>query len=203
MDENEPGEITRLLQGWREGDPEAFNRLIPVAYTQLHQIALGLMRRERSENTLQPTALVNELYMRLLRQRKVMWKDRKHFFTFTARLMRNILIDHARARHAQRRGGTERIELAISPDLSWIGSSDAELLDLDLALNRLEGIDARKAHLVELRFFLSCTTEEACEILGVSHATAERELKFVRGWLYRELRQGTAPAEQQAHGTES
>ena len=203
MGGEEAGEVTRLLRSWRDGDPEAFNQLIPVVYDQLHQIALALMRGESSENTLQPTALLNELYMRLVRQRKVVWKDRGHFFSFAARLMRNILIDHARARHAQRRGGAERIDLAISPDLAWIGSSDAELLDLDLALNRLEELDPRKARLVELRFFLSCTTEEACKILSVSHATAEREMKFVRGWLYRELRQGAAPVQQQEHGTGS
>jgi RNA polymerase sigma factor (TIGR02999 family) len=203
MNGDEPGEITGLLQSWREGDPEAFNQLIPVVYDQLHRIALGLMRHERSENTLQPTALLNELYMRLLRQRKVMWNDREHFFSFAARLMRNILIDHARARHAQRRGGTERIDLAVAADLSWIGSTDVELLDLDLALNRLEELDSRKARLVELRFFLSCTTQEACKILRVLHATAERELKFARGWLYRELRHGTAPVGCQEYGTGS
>ena len=203
MDVDEPGEITRLLQSWREGTPEAFNELIPVAYSQLHRIALGLMRGERNQNTLQPTALVNELYLRLLHQRQVTWKDRKHFFTFAARLMRNILIDHARARHAQRRGGPEQIRLEISPDLSWIGSSDEQLLDLDLALNRLEEIDERKAHLVELRFFLSCTAEEAGKILGISHATVERELKFARGWLYRELRHGPAQPQPELHGAES
>ena len=101
---NDPGEVTRLLESWRAGNPEAFNALIPLVYDQLHRIALGLMRRERTDHTLQPTALLNELYMRLLHQRKVTWHDRAHFFTFTARLMRNILTDHARGHLAQRRG---------------------------------------------------------------------------------------------------
>ncbi len=181
------GEVTRLLQSWREGDRDAFEQLIPVVYDQLHRIALGLMRRERNDHTLQPTALLNELYMRLLNQRKVGWNDREHFFTFTARLMRNILMDHARARMAQRRGGPERIFLTLPEDMAWIGATDEELLDLHCALDRLEEIDPRKARLLELKFFLSFTTEEACDIMGLSHATAERDLKFAKSWLYREL----------------
>lgn len=184
----EQGEVTRLLESWRKGDPGAFDQLIPVVYDQLHRIALGLMRRERTDHTLQPTALLNELYIRLLNQRKLEWKDRQHFFTFAARLMRNMLMDHARGRLAQRRGGTEKIELPLSDDLVWIGSSDEELLDLNRALDRLEEFDPRKARMIELRFFLSLTIEEACEVIGISHATAERELRFARGWLYRELR---------------
>jgi RNA polymerase sigma factor (TIGR02999 family) len=184
----EHGEVTRLLESWRKGDPGALDRLIPVVYDQLHRIALGLMRRERTDHTLQPTALLNELYIRLLKQRKLEWNDRQHFFTFAAHLMRNMLMDHARGRLAQRRGGSDRIELPLSDDLVWIGSSDEELLDLNRALDRLEELDPRKARLIELRFFLSLTIEEACEVLGISHATAERELKFARGWLYKELR---------------
>jgi len=186
--DSDPGEVTRLLESWREGDPEAFDRLIPLVYDQLHRIALSLMRRERTDHTLQPTALLNELYMRLVNQRQANWNDRQHFFTFTARLMRNILVDHARGRLAQRRGGEDRIHLALSADLAWVGSTDEELLDLNRALERLEKIDARKARLIELRFFLSLTTEEACDALAISHATAERDLKFARSWLYRELR---------------
>jgi RNA polymerase sigma factor (TIGR02999 family) len=192
------GEVTLLLESWRAGDPEAFNSLIPLVYDQLHRIALGLMRRERTDHTLQPTALLNELYMRLLHQRKVTWNDRAHFFTFTARVMRNILTDHARAHLAQRRGGG--FDLTVSPDLAWIGSSAEELLDLNSALERLHEIDPRKARLLELRFFLSFTTMEACELLNISHATAERELKFARAWLYRALRGKARPEEDRHHG---
>jgi RNA polymerase sigma factor (TIGR02999 family) len=197
---DEPGEVTRLLQSWREGDPEAFSRLVPLVYDHLHRIALGLMRRERSDHTLQPTALVNELYLKLIQQRQMTCNDREHFYTFTARLMRNILIDHARTRMAQRRGGEDRLDLPLPPDLVWIGSSDEELLDLNRALDRLEEIDARKARLIELRFFLSFTTEEACDALNVSHATVERDLKFARSWLYRELRGGEPQAASDAGG---
>ena len=186
----DPGEVTRLLESWRGGDPQAFDRLVPLVYEQLHRIALGIMRRERSDHTLQPTALLNEVYMRLLQQRQVDWNDRGHFFTFTARLMRNMLIDHARSRSAQRRGGPERVALEVSADLAWIGTTDDNLLDLNRALERLEALDPRKARIVELRFFLSCTTEEVCEILGISHATVERELRMAKGWLYRELKGG-------------
>ncbi|MBZ5723534.1 MAG: sigma-70 family RNA polymerase sigma factor [Acidobacteriia bacterium] len=199
--QDDPGEVTLLLEGWRKGDPEAFNSLIPLVYDQLHRIALGLMRRERTDHTLQPTALLNELYMRLLHQRKVTWNDRAHFFTFTALVMRNILTDHARAHLAQRRGGG--FDLTVSSDLAWIGSSAEELLDLNTALERLQEIDPRKARLLELRFFLSFTTEEACELLNISHATAERELKFARAWLFRELRGGAHAAQGRHHGTGS
>jgi RNA polymerase sigma factor (TIGR02999 family) len=187
MGENEaPGEVTRLLQHWREGDPEAFERLIPVVYDQLHRIAIGLMRRERTDHTLQPTALLNEVYVRLVRQQKIRWSDREHFFTFTARVMRNVLIDHARARDAQRRGGPER-DRPITVDLPWVGSDPESILDLMRALDRLEAIDARKARIIELRVLLSFTIEETAELMKISHASVERDLRFARGWLYREL----------------
>jgi RNA polymerase sigma factor (TIGR02999 family) len=118
--------------------------------------------------------------------------DRQHFFTFTARLMRNILTGHARAHLQCRGGGVETLQLPPSPYLPWMGTSDDDILDLNRALDRLEEIDPRKARLVELRFFLSCTTEEACDILDISHATAERDLRFARAWLYQTLRGGAA-----------
>lgn len=188
-----PGEVTQLLQSWKSGDSINLERLMPLVYKDLHRIAVGLMRRERSDHTLQPTALLNELYMRLSRQRKLSCEDRHHFFVFAARLMRNILTDHARARMAQCRGGGERHQLPPSPFLPWMGTSDEDLLDLNRALDRLESQDPRKVRLLELRFYLSCTTQEACEILEISHATAERELRFARAWLFSTLR-GNSPA---------
>ncbi len=182
----ERGEITILLENWRQGDPDAFQRLIPVVYDQLHRIALGLMRRERDNHTLQPTALLNELYMRLVKQQKVHWGDRQHFFTFTARLMRNILVDHARTRSSQRRGGNVR-DLPLTPDLPWLGSDPESTLDLMRALDRLESSDPRKVRIVEFRVLLSFTIAETAELLGISHASVERDLRFARGWLYREL----------------
>jgi RNA polymerase sigma factor (TIGR02999 family) len=181
------GEVTRMLEKWREGDPEVLENLIPLVYGQLHRIAKGYMRREREDHTLQPTALVNEVYMRLLNQRKISWLDRGHFFTFAARMMRNILKDHARAHMADRRGGPGAIRLPLTDDVAWVGSSSAEILDLNRALDRLEELDSRKAHLVELRFFLALTMEETAEVLSISLATAERDLKFSRSWLFHEL----------------
>ena len=199
MSRESPGDVTQLLLSWEAGDSVNLERLMPLVYSDLHRIAVGLMRRERCDHTLQPTALLNELYMRLLRQRKMSCEDRHHFFVFAARLMRNILTDHARARMTQCRGGGDRHDLPPSPFLTWIGTSDADLLDLNRALDRLETQDPRKARLLELRFYLSCTTEEACEILDISHATAERELRFARAWLFSTLR-GIDPAGPRAVG---
>jgi RNA polymerase sigma factor (TIGR02999 family) len=181
------GEVTRLLERWRQGDKEVLEDLIPLVYAQLHRIAQSYMRRERDDHTLQPTALVNEVYMRLLNQRKITWHDRSHFYTFAARMMRNILKDHARAHLADRRGGVGAIRLPLSEEIAWVGSSSADLLDLNRALDRLEQLDQRKAHLVELRFFLALTMEETAEVLSISLATAERDLKFSRSWLFSEL----------------
>jgi RNA polymerase sigma factor (TIGR02999 family) len=131
--------------------------------------------------------------MRLVQQQQVSWEDRSHFFAFAARLMRNILTDHARAHLAERRGGQDRIRIELTDDLAWIGSGDEEIIDLYQALERLEALDPRKARVVELRYFLSFTTQEAAESLNLSLATVERDLQFARGWLYRELR-GSGPA---------
>ena len=181
------GEVTVMLERWRNGDPEVLENLIPLVYGQLHRIAKGYMRHEREDHTLQPTALVNEVYMRLLNQRKITWNDRGHFFTFAARMMRNILKDHARAHIAERRGGAGAIRLPLSDEVAWVGSSSEEILDLNRALDKLELLDQRKAHLVELRFFLALTMEETAEVLSISLATAERDLKFSRSWLFNEL----------------
>jgi RNA polymerase sigma factor (TIGR02999 family) len=187
---NTEGEVTQLLGRWREGDPDVLERLMPLVYAQLHRIAQGYMRREREDHTLQPTALVNEVYMRLINQRKITWHDRGHFFTFAARMMRNILKDHARAHLADRRGGKQAIRLPISEDIAWVGTSYADILDLNRAIDRLELLDKRKAHLLELRFFLALTMEETAEVLSISLATAERDLKFSRSWLLHELKHG-------------
>jgi RNA polymerase sigma factor (TIGR02999 family) len=182
------GEITLLLDRWRSGDPAAFDSLVPVVYNDLRRLAQSMMRRERSDHTLQATALLNETYMRLVKQRKVALEDRSHFYAFAARLMRNILTDHARAHLAERRGGREQIKIELTDDLAWIGTSDAQILDLYRALERLEALDARKARAVDLRYFFAFTTAEVADALEISLATAERDLQFARGWLFRELR---------------
>ncbi|MEO6923176.1 MAG: sigma-70 family RNA polymerase sigma factor [Bryocella sp.] len=181
------GEITLLLERWRGGDVEVLGSLAPLVYEQLHAIAKGYMRHERDDHTLQPTALVSEVFLRLLNQRKVVWNDRVHFYVFAARIMRNILKDHARAHLAERRGGKNSVRLPLSDELAWVGTSPEDIIDLNRALDRLEKIDARKAQIVELRFFLALNMEEAAEVLDLSLATVERDLKFARSWLYQEL----------------
>lgn len=184
-----------LLDRWRGGDAAAFDVLVPVVFDDLRKMARNMMRRERADHTLQATALLNETYMRLMRQQKVTWEDRSHFFAFAARLMRNILTDHARARLAERRGGQDHIQIELSEDLAWIGSGDEQIIDLHRALEKLEVLDARKARVVELRYFLSFTTQETAEALHLSLATVERDLQFARSWLYRELRGDAAAHE--------
>lgn len=166
---------------------------MPLVYNELRNIAAGLMRRERGDHTLQPTALLHELYFRLVQQRGTSdWGDRAHFFTFAAKLMRMILVDYARAHGAQRRGG-DFMKLPLSDDLSWLGQRESDIIDLDRALEKLERLDPRKARIVELRFFIACSMEEIAENLKISKATVDRDLKFIRGWIYRELR-GKPPA---------
>lgn len=188
MQDDSRGEITILLGRWHAGDSAAFDALVPAVYADLRRLAVGMMRRERSDHTLQATALLNETYLRLMREQRVSWEDRSHFFAFCARLMRNILTDHARAHLAGRRGGPNRVQIELTDNLAWIGSGSKEILDLHRVLERLEELDSRKARVVEMRYFLGFTTAEAAEALNLSPATAERDLQFARGWLYRELR---------------
>ena len=181
------GAITRLLHEWKDGSPEALEQLVPLVYPDLRRIAYSCLRRERPGHTLQATGLVHELYLRLCNQREANWADRAHFFTFTAKIMRMILIDHARRNQREKRGGhSERVPL--SDQLPWFDLNGPEYIDLDSALDELEKIDKRKAQMVELCHLLGCTTQESAEILRISPATAERDLKFARGWLYRRLR---------------
>src|SRR3981081_784087 len=162
MSELNPGEITQLLHEWKGGNREAFDRLMPLVYSELRNIATGLMRRERGGHTLQPTALLHELYFRLAQQRQVAIGDRSHFYTFAAKLMRMILVDHARARNADRRGGAQ-MRVPISAELPWLGETDSDTLDLNRALDRLEQLDPRKTRILELRFFLCFTVDEIAE----------------------------------------
>lgn len=181
------GEITTLLREWQVGAPEAFEQLVKTAYPSLRSIAEAYLRHERPGHTLQATALVNELYLKLVHQRKPEWKDRAHFFTFAAKLMRMILIDHSRANKARKRGG-DSIRVPLTPELPWLEANEEGLLDLEQALQELERLDAKKVRIIELRFFLGATAEETAETLGISKATVDREMKFVRSWLAARLR---------------
>jgi RNA polymerase sigma factor (TIGR02999 family) len=183
------GEITLLLAKWKDGEPSAFEELMPLVYPHLREVAGAYVRRERNPDVLQGTVLVHELYLRLLNQRKVDWEDRRHFYTFAARVMRMILIDHAREMRAQARGGGQE-RIPLSDDLAWIDIGSAEMLDLNRALDELGMLDAGKVQLVELRYFLGCTAEETADLLHVSKATVDRDLKFIRSWLYRRIRPG-------------
>ena len=180
------GEITLLLAKWREGEPSAFDQLMPLVYPHLRQVAAAYIRRERNPDVLQATALVHELYLRLMDHKKAAWEDRCHFYTFAARVMRRILIDLARSNQAQMRGaGMPHIPL--SEDISWVNAGGTDMLELNRALDELQVLDGKKVQLVELRYFLGCTSEETASLLGVSKATADREMKFVRSWLFHRM----------------
>lgn len=179
-------EITILLQRWAEGDRNAGEQAIDRVYAELRRLAAHYLRQERASHTLQPTALVHEIYLRL-EGKDIRWADRKHFFVVAAGQMRRILVDHARARQAEKRGGAEiRVPLrdADRPELP----RDADLLALDEALESLKELDARAAAAVELRFFGGFSEPEAASILDISVATLKRDWEFARAWLLRRLR---------------
>ena len=178
--------VTRLLADVRLGRRDALDRLLPIVHDELRRIASAYMRRERADHTLQPTALVNEAYLRLVDQREIVWQDRAHFVGVAARLMRQILVDHARARAAAKRaGGADRVPLDETVLVE--AERPVDLLALDEALERLAAMDPALARVVELRYFGGLTTREAAEATGVSTATVEREWATARGWLRREL----------------
>lgn len=179
------GEVTRLLLDWSGGDQVALDRLIPHVHAELHRLARAHMRRERPGHTLQTTALINEAYMRLVGQ-DVPWQSRAHFFGIASRLMRQILVDHARAQNYQKRGGGLQ-QVSLAEAAGAVGGRAAELVALDDALNGLAALDEQQARVVELRFFGGLTIEETAEVLGISHATVERDWRAARAWLRREM----------------
>ena len=184
-----PRDLTRLLGAIREGDRTALEQLIPVVYDELRELAAHYIRRERPDHTLQPTALVHEAYMRLaghVEQYGADWRDRAHFFGVAARVMRQVLVDHARAHQAVKRGaGHTRVTL--SEELRIAEEETVDLLALDVALTRLASLDTEQARLVELRFFAGLTVEETAEVVGRSPTTVKREWRVARAWLHREL----------------
>jgi RNA polymerase sigma factor (TIGR02999 family) len=181
-----PQDVTQMLAEWRNGDPGAFDRLMPVIYGELRRLAHNYMKRQPPGHTLQTSALVNEAYLRLAGQREVDWQNRAHFFAIAARIMRSLLIDHLRSRRfAKRGGGARRVsldEVALISD-----QRSEELLALDQALTGLSAIDERKARIVELRYFSGLSVEETAEVMGLSAITIKREWLKAKAWLYREL----------------
>jgi RNA polymerase sigma factor (TIGR02999 family) len=189
-DQLEHGEITELLQGWSQGDADAFERVLPMVYDELHRIAARHLAGERSTISLQATALVNELCVRLLGWDAVTWQNRSHFFGVSARMMRRVLVDIARRRHADRRGGPDAIRVPLDSVDPAASEPGADLLAVDAALEMLARVDARKAQVVELRFFGGLSVEETARALGVSPRTVHSDWTFARAWLYRTLNPG-------------
>jgi RNA polymerase sigma-70 factor, ECF subfamily len=178
--------VTDLLQAWSQGNEAALEQLIPIVHLELRRLARRQMRRERDGHTLQTTALVNEVYLRLVDLSRVRWQDRTHFFAMSARLMRRVLVDHARSRLYQKRGGGA-VRVTLTPDLSLTTSRGTDLVALDDALTALAARDARKSRVVELRFFGGLSVAETAETLGVSEETVIRDWRLAKAWLHKEL----------------
>jgi RNA polymerase sigma factor (TIGR02999 family) len=178
--------ITHLLKEWSDGDQRALDRLTPLVYEELRHQAARYLRRERPGHTLQTTALINEAYLRLIDAKDVRWQSRAHFFAVAANLMRRVLVDHARRRDAEKRGGSQ-IRLTLDEGLAVARNSEVDLLAIDEALDRLAAIDAQQARVVELRFFSGLSVEETAAALGVSPKTVKRDWSVARAWLRREI----------------
>jgi RNA polymerase sigma factor (TIGR02999 family) len=185
-----PPDVTALLVAWNTDDRAANSRLMSLVYDDLRRVARRRLRAERADHSLAPTALVHETYLRLIDLRRVAWQNRAQFFAIAARLMRQILVDHARAHTADKRGG-HGFKVPLPDKASATGPRDVELLDLDAALEKLKRVDSRLGELVTVRFFGGLSVEEAAEALGVSAATAKRDWSRARAWLLRELREPT------------
>ena len=184
-----PGEVTRLLAALNEGDGEALPALLPLVYDELHGLATRYLRHERRALTLQPTVLVHEAYLRLVGQRAVHWQNRAHFFGIAAQAMRRILVDHARAHRALKRGG-RREDVPLDEVMVSAPEQAVDVLLLDEALARLAAVDPRQARLVELRFFGGLTVEETAAVLDMSATTVKREWRVARAWVHREMSGG-------------
>lgn len=185
------GEVTRWLIAGTGGDAQALESLLPLVYEELHRQAVRFFRGESAGHTLQPTALVNEVYLRLINQREVSWQNRAQFFGIAAQMMRRILVSHARGREAKKRGGGAQ-RITLEEELAAAPQRDLNLLALDEALTRLETVDPNKSRMVELRFFSGLSVEETAEVMGVSPRTIDRQWQTAKAWLHREINSGKA-----------
>jgi RNA polymerase sigma factor (TIGR02999 family) len=186
MTKSPPHEVTQLLQAWSNGDQEALDKLAPLVYDELHRLARRYMSHERPGHTLQTTALVNEAYVRIVDWKNVRWQNRAHFFGVAAQMMRRILVDFARSRMYEKRGGKAwRVSLSEAATVS--AERGADLIALDDALQSLAKLDPRKSRIVELRFFGGLSVEETAEVLKISTRTVMRDWGMAQAWLYREL----------------
>jgi RNA polymerase sigma factor (TIGR02999 family) len=178
--------ITQLLVNWSEGDQAALDQILPLVYDELRRLARSYLRRERSDHTLQPTALVHEAYIRLIDQHSVTWQNRAHFFGIASQMMRRILVNHALSRAAAKRGGLAQ-KLSLDEAVGLSDQPEVDLIALDHALQELEALDSRQSRIVELRYFGGLTIEETAEVLGLSPATVKREWSTARLWLRRQI----------------
>lgn len=182
-------DVTGLLIRWSQGDPQALELLMPLVYDECRRIAERQLRRERGDHTLDPTSLVHEMYLRLVDQRRATWSNRAHFFGVSAQLMRRVLVDYARARHADKRGGTGTFVSLAAAENTPGDSPIGDVLAIDEALERLAAYDPEQVRIIELRFFAGLTVEETAHVVGRSPRTVKREWQLAKAWLYRELRQ--------------
>ena len=183
---NSANEVTQLLVSWGKGDQQSLESLIPLVYDELRRQARRYLRRERPDHTLQSSALVHEVYVRLIDQRQANWHNRSQFFGVAAQLMRRILVDHARSRGAVKRGAGVT-KLAIAEEVAAIEMQNVDLIALDTSLTKLEQIDPQQCRIVELRFFSGLSIEDTADALGISPATVKRDWAMVKAWLYREI----------------
>jgi RNA polymerase sigma-70 factor (ECF subfamily) len=181
--------VTRLLRAWSAGDPDAQEELLPLVYNELRRRAAGHLRRDRRDHTLQPTALVHEAYLRLIGQRDVDWQSRTHFFALASRMMRRILVDHARTRAAAKRPEGQ-LRVTLDGDLASVAPRGFDLLMLDEALSELAHLDDRQGSIIEMCYFGGLTEAEVAEALSVSRSTVARELRSAKAWLYRRMTSG-------------
>jgi RNA polymerase sigma-70 factor (ECF subfamily) len=190
MSESDPGEITELLLAWSGGDASALDKLVPLVYAELHRLARRYMRAEPQDHTLETSALINEAYLRLVDSSRVHWRDRVHFLAVSAQLMRRVLVDFARARRSQRRGGDgQRVTLTTAANLPAPGMSQStDLVQLDELLTKLGTTEPRRAQVIEMRYFGGLSVQETAEALGVSDDTVMRDWRLARVWLLRAMK---------------
>lgn len=181
-----PVQVTELLVAWRNGDNSAFERLVPLVASELHKVALRYIRRESHGHSLQPTALVNEAYLRLVDWKSVSWSSRAHFFAVAAKMMRRVLVDHARDRNSVKNGG-DPVSITLAEAAVSCEQPGLDVIALDRALEKLAAFDARKSRIVEIRFFGGLSEEETAEVLEIPLRTVQREWNLARAWLFREL----------------
>ena len=201
MSSTAPTDLTALLRAWSAGDGGAADQLVAVVYTELRRQASRYLSRERVDHTLRPTALVNEAYLRLAQQRRVMWHDRAQFFAVAATVMRRLLVDYARQHRATKRGALQTVSLDDGEMVALVAAPEVDILELNDALTELAVVDPLRTRMIELRFFAGLTTEETAEALGVSSATVTRGWRVARAWLHARLT-GSASS-QYPHGADA